>query len=411
MMDYKLGKEQRLDANEDDETTDTRQRDKKAKRKKLKKRKKEKRKRSRSDLPAEGEEETKESERTGGRSDGVICPVCQKWVRGGADGNQVLNRHMDRCLTRRTPRTRNAESREEGDLGSEEGAEDRESIELSVAGSSSGSEVELSESSSSESESSREREPVNQNVKTALGGSNQRRLRRLRTVASQQKSNRKTKTLRKSRRSGQSEEEGTSLTRCGTVRTPADCCVALDQEIASPATRRASAPVPAGDDGDSDAYRERKERFRQFERSYSKRLRKEQERQQLGEAGQDADLVMSHSCCSHTASEPTDHCPDLLVGLPQSYSNDSDSDEDEAIELMQLEDHDPDEHFGKEEIILDGGLRIPNYIYRKLYGYQRIGVKWLWELFCQVRLSEALAEGCPRSADSSCVESWRDCRR
>ncbi|CAI7884901.1 unnamed protein product, partial [Closterium sp. NIES-53] len=36
-----------------------------------------------------------------------------------------------------------------------------------------------------------------------------------------------------------------------------------------------------------------------------------------------------------------------------------------------------------DDVILEGGLRIPGSVYNKLFEYQRTGVKWLWELHCQ----------------------------
>ena len=34
-------------------------------------------------------------------------------------------------------------------------------------------------------------------------------------------------------------------------------------------------------------------------------------------------------------------------------------------------------------IELDGGFKVPMFVYSRLYDYQRTGVKWLWELYCQ----------------------------
>ncbi|KAI5066883.1 hypothetical protein GOP47_0017411 [Adiantum capillus-veneris] len=42
-----------------------------------------------------------------------------------------------------------------------------------------------------------------------------------------------------------------------------------------------------------------------------------------------------------------------------------------------------DEEAGSEDVLLEGGLRIPSSIYNHLFDYQRTGVKWLWELHCQ----------------------------
>ena len=33
--------------------------------------------------------------------------------------------------------------------------------------------------------------------------------------------------------------------------------------------------------------------------------------------------------------------------------------------------------------LIDGRLRVPRSIWSRLYGYQRTGVHWLWELHCQ----------------------------
>lgn len=42
--------------------------------------------------------------------------------------------------------------------------------------------------------------------------------------------------------------------------------------------------------------------------------------------------------------------------------------------------NDPD---GFDDVIFQGGYRIPSYIYEKLFDYQRTGIKWLWELHTQ----------------------------
>lgn len=42
-----------------------------------------------------------------------------------------------------------------------------------------------------------------------------------------------------------------------------------------------------------------------------------------------------------------------------------------------------EEILGEEDVVLDGGLKIPARIYDKLFDYQKTGVKWMWELHCQ----------------------------
>lgn len=42
-----------------------------------------------------------------------------------------------------------------------------------------------------------------------------------------------------------------------------------------------------------------------------------------------------------------------------------------------------EEGLSEEDVVLDGGLKLPAKIYNKLFDYQKTGVKWLWELHCQ----------------------------
>ena len=42
-----------------------------------------------------------------------------------------------------------------------------------------------------------------------------------------------------------------------------------------------------------------------------------------------------------------------------------------------------EEGLSEEDVVLDGGLKIPAKIYNRLFDYQKTGVKWLWELHCQ----------------------------
>ncbi|GJQ12130.1 hypothetical protein GpartN1_g3921.t1 [Galdieria partita] len=40
-------------------------------------------------------------------------------------------------------------------------------------------------------------------------------------------------------------------------------------------------------------------------------------------------------------------------------------------------------HFSKEDVCFEGGLRLPADIYDRLFPYQQVGLRWLWELHCQ----------------------------
>ncbi|KAK9144440.1 hypothetical protein Sjap_004343 [Stephania japonica] len=50
------------------------------------------------------------------------------------------------------------------------------------------------------------------------------------------------------------------------------------------------------------------------------------------------------------------------------------------------EEHQDDEAADDTEsshVTLEGGLKIPDFIYEKLFDYQKVGVQWMWELHCQ----------------------------
>ncbi len=38
---------------------------------------------------------------------------------------------------------------------------------------------------------------------------------------------------------------------------------------------------------------------------------------------------------------------------------------------------------GADDVMLDGGLRVPGALWGRLFAYQRTGLKWLWELHGQ----------------------------
>lgn len=56
------------------------------------------------------------------------------------------------------------------------------------------------------------------------------------------------------------------------------------------------------------------------------------------------------------------------------------SDGEEERRQGTVEDEDDDE---LPHVILEGGLKIPSYIFDQLFDYQKVGVQWLWELHCQ----------------------------
>ncbi|XP_057964348.1 protein CHROMATIN REMODELING 8 isoform X2 [Malania oleifera] len=66
------------------------------------------------------------------------------------------------------------------------------------------------------------------------------------------------------------------------------------------------------------------------------------------------------------SSEESEYGRDNLIG-----------NEEENQEAVAVED--AEHHF----VTLEGGLKIPETIFSKLFDYQKVGVQWLWELHCQ----------------------------
>lgn len=56
-----------------------------------------------------------------------------------------------------------------------------------------------------------------------------------------------------------------------------------------------------------------------------------------------------------------------------SYFSDNDTDNQKETDDDEESSH----------VVLEGGLKIPNSVYMKLFDYQKVGVQWLWELHCQ----------------------------
>ncbi|KAF3796343.1 CHROMATIN REMODELING 8 protein [Nymphaea thermarum] len=66
----------------------------------------------------------------------------------------------------------------------------------------------------------------------------------------------------------------------------------------------------------------------------------------------------------------------------RATSDDSDTGglENEPLDAEEPEDTTED---GQAAVTLEGGLRIPESIFGRLFDYQKVGVQWLWELHCQ----------------------------
>nr|XP_048336772.1 protein CHROMATIN REMODELING 8 [Ziziphus jujuba var. spinosa] len=77
----------------------------------------------------------------------------------------------------------------------------------------------------------------------------------------------------------------------------------------------------------------------------------------------------------HISTEEND-----LEGNKDIRENFEHSDGEEERRQGTVEDEDDDE---LPHVILEGGLKIPSYIFDQLFDYQKVGVQWLWELHCQ----------------------------
>ncbi|GAV80148.1 SNF2_N domain-containing protein/Helicase_C domain-containing protein [Cephalotus follicularis] len=61
----------------------------------------------------------------------------------------------------------------------------------------------------------------------------------------------------------------------------------------------------------------------------------------------------------------------------RSYGVTSSYEEEQQVGFEDVEDNEPP------FVTLEGGLKIPETIFGKLFDYQKVGVQWLWELHCQ----------------------------
>ncbi|KAF9605684.1 hypothetical protein IFM89_018027 [Coptis chinensis] len=69
---------------------------------------------------------------------------------------------------------------------------------------------------------------------------------------------------------------------------------------------------------------------------------------------------------------------ELSEGSDEARDNLTTSDnEEENLGVEGADDSEPS------HVTLDGGLKIPEVIFSKLFDYQKVGVQWLWELHCQ----------------------------
>lgn len=69
----------------------------------------------------------------------------------------------------------------------------------------------------------------------------------------------------------------------------------------------------------------------------------------------------------------------MFLGVAKEYIVTSIYEEEEEKE----EDVEDEEDNKPSYVGLDGGLKIPEYIFDELFDYQKVGVQWLWELHCQ----------------------------
>src|SRR5690606_11491182 len=111
-----------------------------------------------------------------------------------------------------------------------------------------------------------------------------------------------------------------------------------------------------GDDGDDKIYKRRMERLRKLKRQKKRQEKMKQIKDDNSNDKQDE------------KTETVEN--DEVVTETQETSD-------------KMETENPALFDDDEEILLEGGYKIPAKLYDSLFDYQKTAVKWLWELHCQ----------------------------
>ncbi|WPT17739.1 DNA excision repair protein CSB [Picochlorum sp. SENEW3] len=92
------------------------------------------------------------------------------------------------------------------------------------------------------------------------------------------------------------------------------------------------------------------------------------------------DSVLSSIAPDHTKSG--NHSDDLDDKIDARGQHD-DMDEETFQKRQVAAKYSAEDTAGAQDVVFQGGYRIPEYIYSKLFDYQRTAIKWLWELHTQ----------------------------
>mmetsp|Transcript_23904 Transcript_23904/g.40058 ORF Transcript_23904/g.40058 Transcript_23904/m.40058 type:complete len:1147 (-) Transcript_23904:25-3465(-) len=131
------------------------------------------------------------------------------------------------------------------------------------------------------------------------------------------------------------------------------------QHISRPRRRRMDQSAYM-DDGDDMAYMKRMDKLKRLRRRSGSDDEHSDQEQEMEEAGKS-----------------------LVDGEDDEYIDGREDDDDEDHAEAEEEEELGSEDEAHEDVVFDGGLKIPGRIYDKLFDYQRTGVKWMWELHCQ----------------------------
>jgi hypothetical protein len=139
------------------------------------------------------------------------------------------------------------------------------------------------------------------------------------------------------------------------------------------------------DDGDDATFVRRIEAWRAGERvrrgNSRRRLSKRKKEKKLHAAQleeEEDDIDQSDKEIPAEESGDEDKRADREIGDIMFLAANGDEEEEEEEATVT-----DDEELQEESVEFEGGLVVPAAIWNRLYVYQQVGIKWLWELHCQ----------------------------
>uniref|UniRef100_A0A7N0U8W1 Uncharacterized protein n=1 Tax=Kalanchoe fedtschenkoi TaxID=63787 RepID=A0A7N0U8W1_KALFE len=112
--------------------------------------------------------------------------------------------------------------------------------------------------------------------------------------------------------------------------------------------------------------------FRRLRKVYKRHITSDEEADKIGEAKRKRRRPLPEKkwrkidTMEELSKETENGQGDMMSSCEEQNQDDEDIDRDESL-----------------SVTLEGGLRIPEIIFDKLFDYQKVGVQWMWELHCQ----------------------------